>query len=485
MLPIPMKKIFCLFACTLFIALNGGTAWAKLNAEDQAIVDHSPDLKLLRDFLKQNNDYKFYKDFVIEVVNNKDTYIELNDKGRLQIISPRTRKPWVGSIESDRIIIDGQGHIIFLTVGGWKHSIHFFDHFKQLRALYLTAHRGRAADAPDLKIIGFKNLEELTLQSTNFKKVELALESKKLRYLSLDENPLVELKGLGNYPNIQWLNLNDIETITKVEGLHQLHELRWMNVSSCKKLQNLTDMRNLPKLEYLDMGATGIKELPNIGELKHLEFLSISKAPVCNTVLELPSSLRYLRMFSKSADAMASIPPSIAKMKDLEHLQITANVRKIEYLSGLKKLSELILVGNEITKIENLTDLPSLKRLVIGYNPITKIEGLESFTHLEELALNKTLITKVEGIGHMTIDSLDLSNTKISQISYTDEMKNVGYMDLSNCPIDEGYDYESFLGKKIRVRMFFTPFLTNLERAKNDDSKLERLYNKLLVNDKF
>lgn len=61
------------------------------------------------------------------------------------------------------------------------------------------------------------------------------------------------------------------------------------------------------------------------------------------------------------------------------------NIKAIENVASLNKLSHIFLQWNNITEIKGLENLPNLKKLYLGHNEIRCLENLESLPRLEEL----------------------------------------------------------------------------------------------------
>ena len=153
------------------------------------------------------------------------------------------------------------------------------------------------------------------------------------------------------------------------------------------------------------------------------------------------------------SERITEIPPSIAKMKNLEFLDIQGHVKKIEHVSGLQKLEILLLNANDIEKIENLKNLPSLKKLHLGANPISKIEGLEHLGPLDFLTLGYTSVTDLSGIACAKhIKEFSIKGLKLKELKYLPAFKNIEILDASKTNIGH-YDYESFYDKGLVIVM--------------------------------
>ena len=102
----------------------------------------------------------------------------------------------------------------------------------------------------------------------------------------------------------------------------------------------------------------------------------------------------------------------------LETLRLSfKEIRCIDNLFGLDKLTKLCLDNNVIDKIENLDSLVNLKWLDLSFNNIQKIEGLEKLTKLKDLSLYKNQIEHLEGLEGCkdSIECLSMGMNNISQ----------------------------------------------------------------------
>ena len=179
-----------------------------------------------------------------------------------------------------------------------------------------------------------------------------------------------------------------------------------------------------------------MKILKNISNEIGIELTKINKDRVDITTLNgcyaVDDSENVIALVLK-AFFLREVPSGIAELKNLEHLNLTANgINKLPGEIGeITKLKELILIGNnlrelpkEIVKLKNLknlflganrisyfpmeiTEIPNFERLGIGNNEITKIphgiSELKNLPKLKELFLKsnklKALPPEITQIG--------------------------------------------------------------------------------------
>jgi adenylate cyclase len=128
---------------------------------------------------------------------------------------------------------------------------------------------------------------------------------------------------------------------------------------------------DLPSLVDLDISFNSIRELPNIGRLKHLERLWVT-----NNMLTGPLD---------------------------------------ESFQTLRSIKEVDARFNEITNVDSLMQLPRLEQLLLGHNAITKFKG--TFPRLRTLVLDHCPITQFELDGPMnTLTYLNLASGKLVQL---------------------------------------------------------------------
>jgi Leucine-rich repeat (LRR) protein len=93
-------------------------------------------------------------------------------------------------------------------------------------------------------------------------------------------------------------------------------------------------------------------------------------------------------------------PDGIARCAALRALTlIDTGLRRIRGLDAVgRSLERLCLSDQNLTRIEGLSQLPMLRELLLHQNAIAKIEGLDGCPRLRRLWLFSNRVTKIEGL---------------------------------------------------------------------------------------
>ncbi|AES65465.2 putative TIR domain, winged helix-turn-helix DNA-binding domain-containing protein [Medicago truncatula] len=221
-------------------------------------------------------------------------------------------------------------------------------------------------------------LVELILDGSNIKNL---WKNKKylpnLRRLDLsDSRKLEKIMDFGEFPNLEWLNLEGCERLVELDpSIGLLRKLVYLNLKDCYNLVSIpNNIFCLSSLEYLNMRCCfkvftnsrhlttpGISEsVPRVrstsGVFKHvmlphhLPFL----APPTNTYLH---SLYCLREVDISFCRLSQVPDTIECLHWVERLNLGGN--DFATLPSLRKLSKLVYLNLQHCKLlESLPQLP-------------------------------------------------------------------------------------------------------------------------------
>lgn len=122
----------------------------------------------------------------------------------------------------------------------------------------------------------------------------------------------------------------------------------------------------------------------------------------------------------------------------IESIKNTFNYtnRKIKYLDGIEKLSnlkELNLQNNLVSDISPLQNLVKLKTLDLGWNCIEDISALKNLIELSDLGLEDNRIKDLSPISNLTkLIFLDISDNMITDISMLKKLANLTHFSCRN-----------------------------------------------------
>ena len=277
-------------------------------------------------------------------------------------------------------------------------------------------------------IYGFyflNDLEHLSLQRNNFRRISNLQHLTKLKTLDLSHNKLEKIENL--------------ESLDKLEDLYLSDNKIW-------KIQNL---ESLPKLKKLSLSENSIKLIENLNSLIWLEVLDLSHNDI--SYLRNLEKLENLKKLNLSSNIIQKME-GLIQLKNLRGLFLYDNkISQIEGLSTLNKLKGLYLSNNIIERIESLDNLLSLKKLELSNNKIIKLEGLQKLGELQELYLDNNFIKKVEGLeGLDNLIMLHIGRNEIVEFRKESvlHLKNLNFLFLNENPLNQ----KSFLEYQKRIR---------------------------------
>ncbi|MGL5043044.1 MAG: leucine-rich repeat domain-containing protein [Culicoidibacterales bacterium] len=104
----------------------------------------------------------------------------------------------------------------------------------------------------------------------------------------------------------------------------------------------------------------------------------------------------------------------LAQNTNLTSLSIVGaegNIKSIDFLSSLKKLTEVIIVRSEITNIEVLAGLEHLENISLDGNQVDDVTAIKKLTKMKRMTVTHNKILDVSPLAN--VDSVDASNQVI------------------------------------------------------------------------
>lgn len=137
----------------------------------------------------------------------------------------------------------------------------------------------------NLRLVGKGNLNYQSVQTLKELQISQLKEKEFLRFdlpvllkLSAVQCDFCSLSGVENCPQLQWLSLSYMRSLTDISALKSLAPtLRALYIENCPKISDFSVIAKLKNLEYLEL--TGKNEIPSldfIRELPNLKFISLS-----------------------------------------------------------------------------------------------------------------------------------------------------------------------------------------------------------------
>lgn len=234
----------------------------------------------------------------------------------------------------------------------------------------------------DISLISsMKNLSNLSVYGSNFKKIDFLTKLPHLKDLSLSNNQLKEPFPLPN-------------NFGKLSNLDSLY----LNHVKGNSLNQLATLTTLKQLSISDSHMTTLKPL------EHL------------------SGLINLNLFNDHIQSIASL----SGCKNLVSIQLINNdIKKISSLSKLLKVQTLLLNGNHISDITPLKGLPNLHVLSLEGNPIGDISPLKQ-QHINELVISRTKVDSLNTVKTLKhLRRLDMNGLSITSVKPLSDLPNL------------------------------------------------------------
>jgi hypothetical protein len=240
------------------------------------------------------------------------------------------------------------------------------------------------ATLPD-EIFALRNLAQLTIEGGTLTKVSPRLaELKKLRFLSLDKQPKLDLADFPVMPSLESLGLRNCKLRALPPALFECGNLTSLSLGMNPLKTVPAGIGALRKLTTLYLWGCGLKTVsPEIGELTELRVLELEK----NAISELPAELAALKQLTQlniEKNAFETFPAVVCELTQLQSLEAYDNeiTELPAAISRLKRLAKLRLEGNRIERFP--ADLSGLKALETFYVSlgISKDELKRQIRHL-------------------------------------------------------------------------------------------------------
>ena len=244
-------------------------------------------------------------------------------------------------------------------------------------------------------------LDDVLVDEADFQNLQ---EMENLEYLSYtDGRDDLDLSFVSGLPNLQMLSAHgdyvDLD-LAPLEGLKNLTELHIYAEGSnnISRTADLSPLENLANLQYIQLDCVPDSYEPLAG-LKNLQQLILWNPISGQGDYEYP---------------LSDLSP-LAGLTDLTYLNIPiGDVENLDALSGLTKLTDLLLYGNTHTweDIHFLRPLADLQRLALDNQVfhLQDLSDLSGLTELRELSLNLEGMGSLDGLEHLTqLQELQLS----------------------------------------------------------------------------
>ncbi len=305
---------------------------------------------------------------------------------------------------------------------------------KNNQKIYCEIEQGKRAVNLEM-LVPLKNyINDLGFTKYKGKSIGFIGEFKKVKQLSfVDSDVYIDafVPIAGQIKTISFRNAN-IKKYSAFKHFKKLkniainnHGDEGQNLRSYKKIYPLK--KQLKVLDICDFEK--IKDGHLLADFKSLESLKIGYSIPVKTA-EYILTLKNLKRLSLSTNNKKGVL-NLEKLKNIEYLILDTDMKfkGFEYLKKLKSLK----IGDDMSSpnvdINTLPRMKHLKRLNVT-NYECKLKGIRQFPNLEYLRIKGARKIKIE--THKKLKVLDITNSKVSDLSKVEELPNLEKLDLSN-----------------------------------------------------
>ena len=294
------------------------------------------------------------------------------------------------------------------------------------------------------KLLQRRYLKQLDLQDHLIRYIPDSISNlERLNALSLARNMIEELNvHLTELPDLKMLIINDNRIPSLPPFCREMQALTSLNISrnpiGNQGLQNLP-----PNLEWLEIDDIQLSGFPEaVSALSALSVLYISD----NQIEELPTSIDQLTQLKtlRARDCqMRQLPNEIGSLAQLKHLTLTNNsISSLpDEIGNLLQLKNLDLQNNKLSSLpDSISNLSSLSRLLVGQNQLKVLPtNFGELSRLYFLQLQDNQLTTLpESFANLSrLSHLNLANNQFVEVpEVIAKVRRLNFLDLSGNPIE-------------------------------------------------
>lgn len=347
------------------------------------------------------------------------------------------------------------------------------DQYNTIEAILNNLNTKNCSDAQKI----LKTREHLNISGKEIKNIDVILEFTKLRDITITSNTTVDLTGLNqlknlnfvflNFPLISFpdsknnsiihikLNSNNLSQISGLENFLKLERIDLINSNKNKIPLNLEVLSKNIHLTYLTFNNFLLNNFESISKLKLKTFISnysnlvnldnivflknVNTLSIANSNLE---NLDFLNFFENleslgiSGNKKIKDFTPITKLIKLEYLYLNSlDLDNIDFLPLSRQLRVIRATDNEIENIDILSKYPKIRKIVLHNNKINKIPDFQN-SHLEYLWVNNNNIKYLPDLPK-TLKGLLISDNKIKDLSNIQFHEGIADLRIANNKIED------------------------------------------------
>lgn len=200
-------------------------------------------------------------------------------------------------------------------------------------------------------------------------------------------------------------------------------------------------IEQLTELETLHLAGNHLTQLPDLGRMTKLRFLTVNN----NQLKELPKEIakaKKLRILNAANNQLSELPPGLFNAEELEFVFLANNqIKKIPGdFSKLKKLKELNVVGNQLTELpKNIGSGGSLQNLYVSNNELAALpNSIGQLKSLRSLDVSHNPLTQLpENLGDCdSLERLMLSNCRLETLPNSlGKLQHLNFLNLADAEV--------------------------------------------------
>ena len=288
------------------------------------------------------------------------------------------------------------------------------------------------------------NLERLSLRGCRIRSLDTLSENINLRRLILSGNSIENTGPLYSYPNLDTLILSQNEIIT-LASFPKLDKLVFLNLADnpLTEIRRLGDLPSLKKL-ILDNMSSNVGSIPRMDQL---ESLSMRVSPTAVYFGFMPDiffpGLLSLDLTSNglySLDFLSTSDSILCKTPALTYLNLDKNrFYELPGIERFEKLKYLSVSSNKLDTLEGVEKLPNLIHLILDENRLREIDFLENMGQLKKLNLSDNPFIDDFSVlsGLSSLYYLNVSLTMFNDLQIIKSAELLEYLLLENCRIPD------------------------------------------------
>ena len=289
-----------------------------------------------------------------------------------------------------------------------------------------------------------------------------------LKSLNLSKSKVTDLSPIRNLTELTDLNLSGTKT-EDITALRYSSKLTNLSISHTA-VTDISVLEKMPELQQLDVSGTNLTNFDALHYAEKLQDLNLKASNISD--LQSLDSLQNLTTLNLSNTSVVNLS-ALAVLQNLKVLKLDSNkLADIRVLKNLTGLTELYLNHTLVSDLSSLQGLPNLKRIYCDHTPVTRVvaetfmvsnpavlvifdsEDLKSWWVTLTPAWQKIFISTAkistnpgkEELAKLTkIDSINVSNTSITDLEPLARLRQLRKIILANTSVSDLAPLQSFM----------------------------------------